>query len=495
MPVASFSQFESEYRAERMRRLRASFLWYCGVTAIVTLLALVIFLMIGFFGSRPSFVRAAMPLISFAFMIVLYAGAFAYMFVRPRPRDRVLRLVIGLIVIGGAVGLLTPGVGNDDVNDAAFTWKLQVNEAMLNLLVVHLLACLFLPLYPREAILPLIPLLFLFAGVSIGAVIGEIVDTRTAILMIGISPVMGLPGVFICWYRSRAFRREFMLGWKSTRFDEISDELAGARKIHESLFPEPLQAGGIAFDYVYRPMAEIGGDFVFVRPTMDENDNRPVALSVVMIDVTGHGITSAITVNRLFGELERIFAEQPDASPAHVMTLMNRYIALTMTRYSVYATGFACRVDVASGAMRWVSAGHTPTLLCRADGGVEQLERTASMLGALEPKFFSADEQTGKLEIGDHLMVYTDGVLEARDQRGEELGADGLRKMLKQLDEQRASDAAPSTWAQALATRVDAYRFGPPMDDALIVDVHVTALEDASNAMTDEATPKEVVEA
>src|SRR5690606_28540475 len=94
----------------------------------------------------------------------------------------------------------------------------------------------------------------------------------------------------------------------ATRYGEFRRELTDARRIHESLFPKPKCEGDVHFLYLYEPMRQIGGDYLFVScaPT---DDGRREMLSFVVIDVTGHGIPAALTVNRLHGELSRLFAE------------------------------------------------------------------------------------------------------------------------------------------------------------------------------------------
>ena len=170
----------------------------------------------------------------------------------------------------------------------------------------------------------------------------------------------GIPGMLICWYRFSRLRERVEFSFLDRRFREVQSELALARRIHEKLFPKPIEAGPVRFEFRYAPMRQIGGDFIDAH--IDPNSG---AVTVALIDVTGHGIAAAMAVNRLHGELKRTVAQSALVSPGDLLAALNTYIYLTLADESVFATAIVIRVDPRSATLTWASAGHPPALLRR----------------------------------------------------------------------------------------------------------------------------------
>ena len=132
-------------------------------------------------------------------------------------------------------------------------------------------------------------------------------------------------------------------------------ELDRARQIHDSMFPEPIE-GDIRLEYTYDPLLGIGGDFLHIH--QHKNTGR---VTLTILDVSGHGLAAALTVNRLFGELERICAEHPDEiTPTLLMSGLNRYVHLVMAKHSLYATAACVQMDPSTSNLHWVVSGHPP---------------------------------------------------------------------------------------------------------------------------------------
>ena len=179
------------------------------------------------------------------------------------------------------------------------------------------------------------------------------------------------------------------------------------------------------------------------------------------MDVTGHGLASALTVSRLSGEIERLLAEDPDISPGAVLRALNRYVSLTLAKHSVYLTAIAVQVDPADGTVRYVNAGHPPAFVRRADGRVERFDSTTFLLGAVPDADFDADETEIVLGPADTLVLVTDGVHEAPDRMGRQFGLDRLREHL-------ARPSAPDRWSLSLAQAVEQWRGRIGDDDVLV---------------------------
>ena len=278
------------------------------------------------------------------------------------------------------------------------------------------------------------------------------------------SPVILAPGALIAawrWRRRQEEEERLMLG---EQVRTMGGEFSRARIVHDAVFPAPVDTGHVRFEYDYRPIAEIGGDYVHLHVSKDSG-----CFFLTLLDVAGHGLAAALTVNRLFGELERIRAEDLEASPAQVMELLNRYINLTMAPHSLYATGTCVMLDPSNGDVSWVNAGHPPALVRKRDGQVMDLPGTTLLLGAQTFAEFETNQRTVRLEPGDVIIAYTDGAFEARDESGAQFGLESIRQTAR-------FNPPPRDWARFIANAVSKHHGGHAEDDVLITSLHLRSL-------------------
>ncbi len=340
------------------------------------------------------------------------------------------------------------------------------------ILVSHFMACVFLPWTSREALRPAIPLLALNTLMTIGYSGWTIVDggwswpiVLIALGVVASSFLVPLPGLGVCWWRHGRFRKRKTYDILRGRYSELKHELTYAQQIHEGLFPDPIRAGPVRFEYVYEPMRQIGGDYLhaFAAP-----DGRH---SFVVMDVTGHGIPAALTVNRLHGELTRIFAEDPDIAPGEVLTLLNRYVHLTLATHSVYVTAICFRVCAVRGTLEYASGGHPPAFVRDVRGKLEQLDSTTFVLGACAGNDFQHEQKSVSFGPGDVLIAYTDGATEARDQHGRYYGIAGIQRILATGSPLLDHDDGSGGWPGAIRQQVEKHRYGPTADDILVIEI------------------------
>lgn len=288
-----------------------------------------------------------------------------------------------------------------------------------------------------------------------------------AIFGLVMTPLFTGPGMIVCWIRHSVRLGKFRYAFIQQRYGNLRQELAYARSIHEGLFPLPRTTGSVRFNYQYEPTRQIGGDFLHsaIGPTDDGRDER---VSLVILDVTGHGIPAALTVNRLHGEIELLFADDPDIAPVEVLRRLNRYVNLTLAKHSLFATAICLRIDPQRGTIEHASGGHPPAFLLGADGSIEELGSTALLLGACSDDIYQAEQQSRPFGVADALIAYTDGVTETRDERGRMLRIDGLREMIR-----HDGEAGPGERPERLLSAVAAFRANlPPEDDTLIVEIY-----------------------
>ena len=330
----------------------------------------------------------------------------------------------------------------------------------------HLIPCLFIPWTFRESLRPAAALLIvnsLIIGNDIAQ--GHIAFWPWALG--AVFPIAGIvPGSAWCWWRERRFRKHFRTTFESKSFRKLQHELSDARRVHEALLPAPRTHGPVRLHYVYEPMRQIGGDLLFVFPPSHQHEQDGVsALNLVVLDVTGHGIAAALTVNRIVGELERTFIENPDAPPGKVLSVLNRYVYSTLSKHDLYVTAICLRVDSERDTLEYASGGHPTAFLRRADGSIQVLESTAALLGILDESNYHPEPASMPFAPGDAVVAYTDGAAEARNHSDVQLGIRGVKDLLAKV----AGDGrTPPDWPGEVMQRILAYRGAPPDDDTLI---------------------------
>jgi serine phosphatase RsbU (regulator of sigma subunit)/signal transduction protein with GAF and PtsI domain len=269
-----------------------------------------------------------------------------------------------------------------------------------------------------------------------------ILTTRQHTILAGITSQAGI-----------ALEEARLRGAEAVR-QRMEQELAVAREIQRSLLPlaaPPTPGWDIAM--AWQAARQVGGDFY---DFISLPDNR---LAIVIADVSDKGVPAA-----LFMVLARSLVRASILSyhaPAEALKRANRLL-LQDNRAEMFVTVFCGVIDLATGEMRYASAGHNPPLLCRADG-IEELEARGIILGIM--KEVRLEEKTVQLEPGDTLVLYTDGVTEAINQDEEQFGEERLEQVMcersgEPLDELR----------RGLLTAIAEFSAGqPPFDDLTLV--------------------------
>lgn len=456
------SELQAEFARETRRLMLRRFLWFTGVAGTLGLFGIALRLLSlpayeatqdapgwrsvlkGLSGLAPSLVVSTL-------VATIYWTSHLAARRRLLVDDTLLRLTFLLTVIDASAHLVLRDL------------DVPGNLGLLGATLAHMLAAAFLPWTLVQAIWPVLAILTLHAAALL--MFGH-TSMPHRLSVLAYSPLFGLPGCLLCLLRHSRRVELFKIRFFQDRARELSKELSDARRIHESLFPAAVTEGPIQFDYRYRPMRQIGGDYLYALFSRPESGEAK-RLNMVVMDVTGHGIPAALTVNRLHGELNRIFAEDPYVEPGEVLRLLNRYVYLTLADHAVFVTALCARIDPASNLLEYASGGHPPAFLRAVDGTIHDLPSTAYILGACPDSEFSPSPSQVRLGPGDALVAYTDGAIECRDQTGRQFGIAGVRRILAMGRPQ-----GPGGWADAVTQAVDAHRYGQVLDDTLVIEVY-----------------------
>jgi len=456
------AEFSIEYERQLDVWFRSRFGVLCIAYAALLIAQLMQFLLVSGSGLWTSTKQWYVLRIATIGLSLLAVGYYAVV-CRPRLKSRsnLVAAVGQLILLLGGLSIIGRLV-MQPVDPSSVSWGL------LDLAVLHFIACAILPWTPREAVAPIVALLLIWAIALLVPIPPFIHERQTEILdrfsAVVLSPLILAPGSFFALHRMRKHHDNVERQILGKRVRTISGELSRARIVHDAMFPRSFDDGHVAFQYTYKPIQEIGGDYVHVH--IDRVSHR---VFMTLIDVAGHGLTAALTVNRLFGELERIRAENADAGPSEVVELLNRYVHLTMAKHDLYATATVIMLDATTGELIWVNAGHPPAMIRRNNGTLVELGSTNVLLGALSYADFEPVAQREKLMPGDVIVAFTDGAFEARNKAGRQFGLEGIRETL-------SFTPAPRDWTRFLTNAVEKHHNGLCDDDVLIATLSLQSL-------------------
>lgn len=189
---------------------------------------------------------------------------------------------------------------------------------------------------------------------------------------------------------------------------------------------------------------------------------RPNSVVVAVGDVCGHGVDAGLlAVRTKFALLDAI---DLGLHPAAALELASSRFGRTDT----FATALVAEFDLLAGTCRYASAGHNPMLVLRADGAIERLARTGPLIGMAQGPRPNASVA---LEPGDTVVLYTDGVVEARPHRGEQFLEERLLELLS-----TSSGRTSGALAELVLSAVVSHCEGRCPDDATIVVAQVREL-------------------
>lgn len=213
----------------------------------------------------------------------------------------------------------------------------------------------------------------------------------------------------------------------------MDEELKTASGIQRRLLPAaPSNVPGFTFVGRNQPCRTVSGDYYdfAVRP-----DGR---VYFVIGDVSGKGVTAGLMMAGLQVAF-RIFSKS-DPDPATLVTQLNLALKENLPQ-SKFVTLFLGRLDIKTGLIEYVNAGHTPPLWLSKKGAVE-LTESDLLLGVVSRAEFNARRL--QLDPGDSLILFTDGVTEARDRAGIDLGSTMIADALVPLHGSDANTIATS---------------------------------------------------
>lgn len=225
-------------------------------------------------------------------------------------------------------------------------------------------------------------------------------------------------------------------------YESLDRDLIEARSLQMSLVRERHQHcnhGEISL--LLRPSGPVGGDMVGFF------DIAPGYKGLYSLDVSGHGVTSALLTARLSGLLSGNSTEQnlaiaqgPDGNfgrdPGNVAKAMNTLMLSELETERYFTLAYA-EIALETGHLRMVQAGHPHPMIQHRDGSVSMIGTGGMPIGLLDMADYTSFE--AQLKPGERLLLMSDGITECPNSQGDELESEGLAKMLEKLKDMRGN--------------------------------------------------------
>lgn len=249
----------------------------------------------------------------------------------------------------------------------------------------------------------------------------------------------------------------------SDAYAAIERDLKGARSFQEGLVPERfVEFGALAVSLLFRSSGHVGGDLVGYFPV------RKGEVVVFSVDVSGHGVASALMTARIAGYLSASAPERNIAlrkaddgfliAPLASVCGQLNDILLGDADSDQYLTMSIAHIDLDTGRAEICQAGHPSPVVQRSDGTVEFVELWSTPIGLIADADFAS--AVVKLGPGDRLLLYSDGLTECPDSVDRLLDEDGLAQILKK----HAGLSGPA-FTDALLGALIRYRGGEDFPD------------------------------
>jgi catechol 2,3-dioxygenase-like lactoylglutathione lyase family enzyme len=249
--------------------------------------------------------------------------------------------------------------------------------------------------------------------------------------------------------RRRAYADRLEAEMRTTR------ELEIAKQVQARLFPQRLPpAPTLDYAGLCIQARAVGGDYY---DFLELGSGR---LALVLADIAGKGIAASLLMANLQANLRSQCAVAAD-DPSRFLNSVNRLL-FENTADNAFATLFFADFDPRTGRLRYANCGHLPGLVLRADGTVDRLDATCTVVGLFDHLSWSVVEN--RLDPGDILALFTDGVTESVNADGQEFGEAGLTDALMR---HRALPAQQFT--AAIVDEVTQFSTGAQFDDITLI--------------------------
>jgi serine phosphatase RsbU (regulator of sigma subunit)/predicted ester cyclase len=211
--------------------------------------------------------------------------------------------------------------------------------------------------------------------------------------------------------------------------ERVEQELQVARRIQQASLPkEAPTLEGWQISPIYQPAKEVGGDFYDFHLLSEGR------LGLLVGDATGKGVPAALVMSTTCGMLQATAQALDSSSPGEVLEQVNETLFARIPQ-NMFVTCFYAILDPKSGSVIYANAGHDLPYLRRRRGECEEVRARGMPLGLMPGMGYEEKEMV--LDVGEAALLYSDGLVEAHDPKGEMFGFPRLRELVAEYAEGR----------------------------------------------------------
>ncbi|MDD5073262.1 MAG: PP2C family protein-serine/threonine phosphatase [Candidatus Omnitrophica bacterium] len=281
----------------------------------------------------------------------------------------------------------------------------------------------------------------------------------------GINVTLLIVASFVCMVVKRnegiMRQKDFVLKKEIEEKSRIMvEELELANRIHSGLMPKSIKTSLVDVAVDYRPMLYMGGDYAKFH-FLDKN-----RLLFMIADMTGHGVSAALLVNRIHTEIEGLVRD--NLLPGEILKKLDNFIKSDFGKIGIFLSAFCGVIDFSDKKLVYSNYGHPPQILFqKADKKIVLMESQTFLMGiGME----TSDVYQVKInfERGDRIFLFTDGLIEAKNKAGEEFGYARFEQFVRGKG---ALDVA--AFNEDLLAEVGRYQEGAQADDIFLLSIQI----------------------
>lgn len=259
----------------------------------------------------------------------------------------------------------------------------------------------------------------------------------------------------------RVLKRSAMENKIKEQQQQLDVDLNHAATIQQCLLPSEIETSNYALRFRFEPMIAIGGDYLTVQKYNDQE------VAAALYDVSGHGVSAALTANLIHSQLQRLLSDR--RPPSNVIDMLNRFMVKSIGETHMFATGVVMMLDTESETVSVTNAGHPDVYIWHEkDQNLEPIPSHLPPVG-FGPKILGdCNETQFGASSGDRLIAYTDGFVETVNEAGEMIGKDGLYNLVKKHCCQSSHEFMSSMYEE-----INSYRDGEADDDLTMMVLEV----------------------
>jgi serine phosphatase RsbU (regulator of sigma subunit) len=271
-------------------------------------------------------------------------------------------------------------------------------------------------------------------------------------------------GFILCYVlrrkeNDRQIENYLLLKEVESKNEQMRKELELATRIHKTLIPHSINTDKADIAVLYLPMYYIGGDYAKFQ--FIDNDK----LIFIIADVTGHGVSAALMVNRLHTEVERLIRE--GKGPGALLSELNDLIMKQFSGINIFLSAFSGLFDFKNMKLFYSNHGHPAQYIYHiTKSAITRLSSQTTLLG-LSSSEGKIHQHCLNFDKGDRMLLFTDGVIETKNKSGEFYGTEHLEHFIA-----ANYKLSVEQFNQCLLNDLSAFKRGDFQDDIFILNIH-----------------------